>query len=230
MSSQVTDPELLHAIQWRLEGLRPDATGRLERFKDMPGESGPPPRVVALDAHGMKRIYVAAGVDADAEARIRSLAFADVWAGHPELREALGLTPGESERNEYLTYTPGRRYPAGSDSLVQKLSSSDERLRHFSDGFFDSDYPAAFVVLEGDRVVAAAASSREDERAAEATVFASPKHRRRGLAGHVAGAWLHDVQDRDLIPFYSHVADNAASRELARSLGLTLRFRLATYP
>jgi hypothetical protein len=45
----------------------------------------------------------------------------------------------------------------------------------------------------------------------------------------VVSAWLGDVQERGLIPFYSHVRENVASQELARSLHLTLRFMLAIY-
>jgi len=219
-----------------LEGLRFDGTGHLERFKDMPGESGPPPRVVALDSRGSKRIYFAADVDPEAEARVRRLSFATVWSGHPAFHEALRLTQGNAdptqgnpERTEYLTYTPSGRERAGVDSLAQKLSSTDERLRHFGDGFFGTDYPSVFAVLADGEVVAAAASSREDERAAEAWVYVSPAYRRRGLAGHVARAWLCDAQERGLIPFYSHVRENVASRGLARSLRLTLRFTLACY-
>jgi RimJ/RimL family protein N-acetyltransferase len=222
-------PEDFYTIQLNLEGLRFDGTGHLERFKDMPGESGPPPRVVALKARGRKRIYVAAGVDAEAESRIGQLPFAQVWTGHPAFHEALRPTRNNPERKEYLTYTPSRRDPVRVDSLARKLSSTDERLRDFSDGFFGIDYPDVFAVLAEGRVVAAAASSREDERAAEAWVFVSPAYRRRGLAGHVAGAWLYGARERGLIPFYSHIGENVASRRLARSLRLTLRFTLACY-
>ena len=113
--------------------------------------------------------------------------------------------------------------------LAQKLSSSDERLRQFSEGFFGIAYPDVFAVLAEGIVIAAAASSREDERSAEAWVFVSPPHRGRGLAGRVTLAWLCGAQERGLLPFYTHVPDNAASQRLARSLHLALRFAQTSY-
>ena len=222
-------PEDLFTTQAELEGLRLDTTGHLERFKDMPGESGPPPRVVAADFRGTGRVYVASDVDPAVEARIRQLSFVQVWTGDRELHEALRRTEGNQGRTEYWTYTPSRADPLKVGSSAQKISSSDERLCDFSDGFFGIAYPDVFVVLEEGAVVAAAASSREDERSAEAWVFVSPAHRRQGLAQHVARAWLSDARRRGLVPFYTHAADNVASRRLARSLHLSLRFVQAQY-
>jgi hypothetical protein len=195
----------------------------------MPGESGPPPRVVAVDHPGRTRIYFAAGVDPQAEACIRRLSFDKVWAGDPRLHEALCRTTQNEARMEYWTYTPSRDVPLKGDRLAQKLSSSDERLLGFSDGFFGIGYPDVFVVLAEGKVVAAAASSREDERSAEAWVYVSMDHRRRGRAGHVVRAWLHSTKARGLLPFYSHTAGNVPSQRLAESLRLSLRFRLACY-
>jgi RimJ/RimL family protein N-acetyltransferase len=225
----MTHPEDFYTTQVELEGLRFDESGHLERFKDMPGESGPPPRVVAVNYRGRTRIYFAAGVDPEAEARIRRLSFDQVWTGDPRLREALCRTTPDRARTEYWTYSPSRDVPMKVDHLVQKLSSSDERLRGFSDGFFGIDYPDVFVVLAEGKVVAAAASSREDERSAKAWVYVSMDHRRRGLAGHVVRAWLRGAQERGLLPFYTHTAENVPSQRLAESLRLSLRFRLACY-
>jgi RimJ/RimL family protein N-acetyltransferase len=222
-------PEDFFTTQAELEGLRFDTTGHLERFRDMPGESGPPPRVVAADFRGTRQVYLASGVGPAAEARIRQLSFVQVWMGDPKLHEALRRTEGNQGRMEYWTYTPSRADRMQVGSLAQKISSSDGRLRHFSDGFFGIAYPDVFVVLAEGIVVAAAASSREDKRSAEAWVFVSPTHRRRGLARHVARAWLCDAQGRGLVPFYTHVLDNVASQRLARSLHLSLRFVQASY-
>ena len=225
----MTRPEEFYATQLSLEGLRFDSTGHLERFKDMPGESGPPPRVTALMGRGEQRLSFAAGLDPDLEGRVLGLSFATVWDGRPEFFDALRVAEGGLERREHLTYTPSGRARVEAGSLAQRLSSGDERLRHFEDGFFGIDYADVFAVLADGKVVAAAASSREDEAAAEAWVFVSPPYRRRGLAGHVARAWLVNAQERGLIPFYSHLAENLASRGLARSLRLTLRFGSVNY-
>jgi RimJ/RimL family protein N-acetyltransferase len=225
----MTHLEDFYTTQAELEGLRFDESGHLERFKDMPGESGPPPRVVAVNHRGRKRIYFAAGVDPEAEARIRRLSFDEIWAGDPRLHEALCRTTQDQARTEYWTYTPSRDVSPKGERLAQKLSSSDERLRGFSDGFFGIDYPEVFVVLAEGKVVAAAASSREDGRSAEAWVYVSTDDRRRGLAGHVVRAWLHSAQERGLLPFYTHAVGNVPSQRLAKSLRLSLRFRLACY-
>jgi RimJ/RimL family protein N-acetyltransferase len=225
----MTHREDFYTTQAELEGLRFDKSGHLERFKDMPGESGPPPRVVAVNHRGRTRIYCAAGVDPQAAACIRRLSFDEVWTGDPRLREALCRTTHNQSRTEYSTYTPSRDVPMKVDCLAQKLSSSDERLRGFSDGFFGIGYPDVFVVLAEGKVVAAAASSREDERSAEAWVYVSTDHRRRGLAGHVVRAWVRCAEERGLLPFYTHAAENVPSRRLAESLRLSLRFRLACY-
>jgi RimJ/RimL family protein N-acetyltransferase len=222
-------PKNFFTRQAELEGLRLDPTGHLERFKDMPGESGPPPRVVAVDFRGTSRVYFASGVDPAAETRVRQMSFAQVWTGGPRLHEALHRTRGDLGRSEFWTYTPGRAERMQVGNLAQKLSSSDERLRHFSEGFFGIAYPDVFAVLAEGIVVAAAASSREDGRSAEAWVFVSPPNRGRGLARQVALAWLCGAQARGLLPFYTHVPDNAASQRLAESLHLSLRFVQASY-
>jgi GNAT superfamily N-acetyltransferase len=221
--------EDLCGTQAALEGLRLDEKGHLERFKDMPGESGPPPRVVAIRYRGRKRIYLSADVDAEIESRVRRLSFSRVWRGHPELHEALCSSTENRRRAEYWTYTPGGRQVIAAHRIVQKLRSSDERLRGFSDGFFGIEYRDVFVVFSGGMVVAAAASSREDGRSAEAWVFVSPAHRRRGLARQVTTAWVQNAQERGLIPFYTHPAENVASRRLALSIPLSLRFVQAFY-
>ena len=222
-------PDDFFTTQAELEGLRFDTTGHLERFKDMPGESGLPPRVVAADFGSTRRIYFASGIDPAAEVRIRQLSFGQVWVGHAKLHEALGRTLEDRARMEYWTYTPSRADRMQVGSLAPKISSTDERLRHFGDGFFGIAYPDVFVVLAEGIVVAAAASSREDKRAAEAWVFVSPTHRRRGLGRHVARAWLCSAQRRGLVPFYTHASDNVASQRLAGSLHLSLRFVQASY-
>ncbi len=226
-------PEDFYTTQAELEGLRFGESGHLERFKDMPGESGPPSRVFAVDYRGSTRIYFGAGVNPDAEASIRRLSFDELWTGDSRLHEALCRSTQNQartdSRTEYWTYTPSRNVPMDVNRLAQKLSSGDERLRGFGDGFFGTDYRDVFVVLAEGEVVAAAASSREDERSAEAWVFVSSDHRRHGLAGHVVRAWLHGAQERGLLPFYSHAAGNVPSQRLAESLSLSLRFRLACY-
>jgi RimJ/RimL family protein N-acetyltransferase len=77
-----------------------------------------------------------------------------------------------------------------------------------------------FGVVVGGEVVSACSSVREDERCAEAYVWTEPGYRQRGYARQTVSAWAYDLQRRGKVPFYSHQAENTASRAVARSLGL----------
>jgi GNAT superfamily N-acetyltransferase len=79
----------------------------------------------------------------------------------------------------------------------------------------------AYGASAGGRTVATCSSSRENDRCAEAWVHTEPEFRRRGYARLVTAAWAQDIQRQGKIPFYSHLIDNAASRGVARSLGLS---------
>jgi GNAT superfamily N-acetyltransferase len=223
------DQEDLWHVQAALEGIRLDQNGRLERFKQMPGESGPPPRLMAVDTGDSRRAYFGAEVDPDVAAQLQALPFQVLFSGENDVFGLLGRPKATETRAEYWTYTLSSTGPVPASSLAQRLSSCDERLRHLPGGFFGIPYEYVFAALIEHGVAAAAAPAREDGASAEVWIFTRPEHRRRGLAKGLCLAWLRDVEERGLIPFYTHVPENQPSRRLAESLPLDLAFVQACY-
>jgi hypothetical protein len=223
-------PEELHRTQTALEGERFNEEGYLVRWKDMPGESGPPARLRVVDYGYDQAVYFAEHIDRKIEALIRSFPIKALLRGERRVFDLLGRQKKVEGHAEYWTYTASEGVPLPASPMVQKLSSRDPVLRGFADGFFGIDYESVFVVSRDGAVVSAATSSREDEASAEAWVYTSPEHRRQGLAAQVASAWLQNVVDSGRTPFYSHAKDNVASRRLAERLQLRLCFVLSCYP
>jgi len=224
-------PEDLYKAQIRLEGLRFNDDGYLERWKDMPGgESGPPARVVAVDYGQEQSVYFGSGIDRKIERLIRSLPVQALLDGDRRVFDILNKQKKVEGYAQHWTYTASGAGVIPPSPMTQRLSSRDELLRGFSDGFFGIDYDDVFAVIVDGTLASAAASSREDETSAELWAYTRPKHRRQGLAAQAASAWFRNVIDRGLIPFYSHVKQNDASRRLAESLRLCLCFVLSCYP
>ena len=79
--------------------------------------------------------------------------------------------------------------------------------------------PCLAVVQEG-RLASICFSARNTLLAAEAGVNTVEEFRGRGYAGSVVNAWAAVVRGEGRIPLYSTSWDNAASRAVARKLGL----------
>ncbi len=86
---------------------------------------------------------------------------------------------------------------------------------------FTTSRPGAAIVREGE-AVAVCFSSRTSAHAAEAGVNTLPEWRGRGYARAVVFAWAGAVRAAGRTPLYSTSWDNAASRAVARGLGLRL--------
>ena len=223
-------PQDLHKAQIALEGVRFNDAGYLERWKDMPGETGPPPRVVAVDYGDEKCVYFGIGIARWAEELILNLPFQTLRAGDPEVFDILNRQSKVKGHAQYWTYTVSNAGAVPPSPMIRRLNSRDELLRGFDDGFFGIEYDNVFAVIVDGAVASAAASSREDEKSAELWVYTRPEYRRKGFAFQAAAAWLRSVTIRGLIPFYSHEKDNDASHRLAEALPLCLRFVMSCYP
>ncbi len=79
-----------------------------------------------------------------------------------------------------------------------------------------------FAIVELSAAVAVCFSSRNTLVAAEAGVETEAPFRGRGYAPRVVAAWARAVRGQGRIPLYSADGQNAASRAVARKLGLIL--------
>ena len=82
----------------------------------------------------------------------------------------------------------------------------------------------SFCIIDRDEAVSGCSLSRENESAGEAWVWTHERVRRKGYGRRCVAAWANDLLCQNKVPFYSHAHDNLASRQLARSLGLTWVF------
>jgi len=97
-------------------------------------------------------------------------------------------------------------------------------LRHTFPGWardFATSQPGA-AILQGGEAVAVCFSSRTSAGAAEAGANTLPAWRGRGYARATVVTWAGAVRAAGRTPLYSTSWDNAASRGVARSLGLRL--------
>jgi len=88
---------------------------------------------------------------------------------------------------------------------------------------------ASYAIVINGRQISRAWSERDDEYAAELAVETQREYRQRGYARQVAAAWAADVLDSGRVAFYSHRTVNAASKALARSLGVVPYAVLTSY-
>lgn len=219
----------LFRTQLALEGLRFDADGHIERWRDMPGESGPPARVVAVDFGVEQAVYFGNSIDRNLEDAILAMPVQALLAGAPEVLDVLSTQRVVEDRDESWTYTVSCDTVLPACPLVRKLAAGDESRRGSDVRDGDVSRGDVFAILVDGVVVSEALSVREDGTSAELWVHTDPGHRRRGYAAQAASAWLGSVTERRLIPFYSHERDNVASRSLAEALRLGHVYLLSAY-
>jgi RimJ/RimL family protein N-acetyltransferase len=133
-----------------------------------------------------------------------------------EIRAILARHLGGIQVEVFETYIfeqPPEQDPFG---LVRKVSASPGEHPHF-------------VIEQDGRVVSTCCSVRENAEAAECYTLTDEGYRRRGYGVMVTQAWGRHVLLSGKIPFYSHHADNHASRALAARLSLSWKFRVMIF-
>jgi len=116
---------------------------------------------------------------------------------------------------------PNTLTPENFPDVIQLDATHQSQFEQFSPGEALSLWPMYAIIANG-RIVSTCQSSQENTTAAEAWVRTLPDFRRCGYARQVTAAWAYQLQQRGIIPFYSHRWDNTASEAVARSLQLSL--------
>jgi RimJ/RimL family protein N-acetyltransferase len=114
------------------------------------------------------------------------------------------------------------RPPCFPDGAHRVTRENAELLRRYLPAWLPDvlhDPPMFAVVVDGD-AVAVCCSVRQTDAAHEAGVDTAPAFRGRGYAARAAAAWAHAVRELSRVPLYSTSWQNAASRAVARKLGL----------
>jgi hypothetical protein len=121
---------------------------------------------------------------------------------------------------------PAFEFPQVLPSAPDVTQVDDERLlqRHFP-GWKRSDMAAGrspvCAVIEQGYAVSICFCARRSEAAAAAGLETAPPFRGRGLAERVTAAWASAIRATGRVPLYSADWSNAASRSVARKLGLS---------
>jgi RimJ/RimL family protein N-acetyltransferase len=111
--------------------------------------------------------------------------------------------------------------PAAAGTVIVTAERSGLLRAHLAPWQEDVERGALVVAaLAGDAAVAVCATVRATPAAVEAGVETAPDFRRRGHGRRAVAAWARLVREAGLVPLYSTSWENAASRALARSLGL----------
>ncbi len=208
-----------------------DARGRLLRVNEPGG--APAPRVFLGRTAEGSEWRVRHDLD-DALARELAALCREVERGGGALRPAADVaarveaalaragpeTPVE-RRWEGPAYDFPRALPAAPDTAVVTPERAALLRPHLAPWLEDVERGALVVAaLAGGEAVAVCATVRATPAAVEAGVETAPAFRRRGHGARAVAAWARLVRDAGLVPLYSTSWENAASRALARALGL----------
>jgi RimJ/RimL family protein N-acetyltransferase len=222
----VDDPDLLRLHAHVLFDI--DERGRLLRVNEP--DADPPPRLFLARGRRTELLWVRHDVPPPVEAACRQAAsLLPDWDGQPTdppafepLRRALEAPDAAVETGPAFHFgarvsaSPGDPRPVRIDE-----TNADLLDRHFpyTRRFLSRRHPVVGIVLDG-AVVAACFSARQRAGGHEAGVATEEPVRGRGFATRLVDAWRDAVEDLGAEPLYSTTWDNAASRSVARKLGL----------
>lgn len=117
----------------------------------------------------------------------------------------------------YKTYVFPEQYAKVEPTVAKCFPKDDPKVKDFG---FSGFANMVYAIEESGKILSACVSVRQNSKCAEAWVFTTSEHRRKGLAQRVVAAWAKGMLDEGIIPFYSHKIDNLASAKLANRLGL----------
>lgn len=167
-----------------------------------------PNRVVVVRFHDRSMVFLRDDVDETAADRLLMSPPGDMERAVSRVRELADLDV-EWSGSTYVVMSP---FDAELTEGVSERPGDQENGGR------------SFCIIDGDEAVSGCSSSRENDSAAEAWVWTHERVRRRGYGQRCVAAWANDLLRQGKVPFYSHEHDNEASRQLARSLGLTWVF------
>jgi hypothetical protein len=214
-----------------------DAAGRILRVREH--EGAPAPRfVLGRVAEGVVRRYRHDVSDALCDALHAASEAPSPPADAPgdpgqaavaELARYAAIL-GEVAPVEHTEAGPAFSFPRtlpapydGRDPAVVRVTEAKADLLHALLPAWVPDVrrsPPLLALVVDDRAVAVCASVRITARAHEAGVETAPAFRGRGYAPRVVAAWARVVRALGAEPLYSTSWSNAASRAVARRLGL----------
>lgn len=143
---------------------------------------------------------------------------------------ALAFPPDEAPADERVSREVAlvRREPPRMDhqsaSLIARRLTPDDatllgKLTQYVDYYLGEETAPVFIVVEDDRIVCLAHSSRRREHACELGIETLPEAWRRGYALAATVLWAEAVAAEGREPFYSALAENSASLALAHAAG-----------
>jgi hypothetical protein len=211
--------DLLH-VHLRLEGIELNAEGRLVRI---PGQY--PDEIPRLYAARFADGHVAYCRDDVVETLCkgwRTLLADELFGPTASVSSRLGEPLDEVWSGYSCVFT---REPRGSTGHTTRLTDrylnpSNRAILADLDPELDPTTRRIFGVYHARQLVSMCASTRENDEAAEAWVKTVREHRGQGYARAAIAAWAGSVMAEGKLAFYSHRADNRASRAVALSLGL----------
>lgn len=222
----MTDP--LKLMELHVEALfRLDASGRLVSVNEPGG--GPAPRFFLGRTPDGPVWRVRQDIRPEVAAELGALVGAEAVGPDPAPEPAGAkayrdvLSRDEAVRGTWSG--PAYRFPpmpAGAGGTVRVTTANASLLAaRLEDWMADvrAGSPMVVAVDEGS-AVSLCCSVRMTDRAHEAGVETHPDFRGQGLAGRVVAAWAEWVRESGRTPLYSTSWDNAASRRVARKLGL----------
>lgn len=168
----------------------------------------PPNRVVVVRVHDRSMIFLRDDVDETVADRLLSSPPDDMKSAVSHVRELADLDV-EWRGSTYVATSP---FDAALTAGVTEQPGDRENGGR------------SFCIIDGGEAVSGCSSSRENGSSGEAWVWTHERVRRRGYGQRCVAAWANDLLRQGKVPFYSHAHDNLASRQLARSLGLTWVF------